>query len=59
MTETLQSCSLTTLLDHPGFLEGEFWYRKNYDADQLVFLEGETGAKSMSSLTAKSRYALK
>jgi CRP-like cAMP-binding protein len=53
MTETLQSCSLTTLLDHPGFLEGEFWYRKNYDADQLVFLEGEIGSEIYVILNGK------
>jgi hypothetical protein len=31
------------LLEHPEFLENAFWYRKNYDAGQLVILEGETG----------------
>ena len=53
MAEALQSCSLTTLLDHPEFLEGEFWYRKNYDADQHVFLEGETGREIYVILNGK------
>jgi len=53
MTEKLQSCSLTTLLDHPEFLEGEIWYRKNYDADQLVLVEGETGREIYVILNGK------
>ena len=53
MTEPLKSCSLTTLLDHPEFLEDEFWYRKNYDADQLVILEGETGKEIYVILNGK------
>lgn len=53
MTKVFQSCSLKTLLDHPEFLEGKFWYRKNYDADQLVFLEGETGGEIYVILNGK------
>ena len=53
MTEKLQSCSLTTLLDHPEFLESEIWYRKNYDADQLVLLEGDTGREIYVILNGK------
>ncbi|MGZ8897927.1 MAG: Crp/Fnr family transcriptional regulator [Halobacteriota archaeon] len=53
MTEIPQSCSLTTLLDHPEFLEGKFWNRKNYDADQFVFLEGETGREIYVILNGK------
>jgi CRP/FNR family transcriptional regulator, cyclic AMP receptor protein len=43
MTESLEPCSLRMLLNHPEFIENECWYRKNYDKDQLVILEGETG----------------
>ena len=53
MTKIFQTCSLTTLLDHPEFLEGEFWYRKNYAADQLVFLEGEIGREIYVILSGK------
>jgi CRP/FNR family cyclic AMP-dependent transcriptional regulator len=40
MEDTSRSCSLKFLLEHPEFAEGEFWYRKNYDADRFVFMEG-------------------
>ena len=43
MAENLQTYTLKTLLDHPEFIEGEFWCRENFDADQYVFLEGEKG----------------
>jgi len=53
MTEPLKSYSLTTLLGHPGFVEDEYWYRKNYAADQLVILEGETGREIYAILNGK------
>ena len=53
MTGTPQPYSLINLLDHPEFIEGEFWYRKNYDADQLIFLEGETGREIYVILNGK------
>ncbi|MBL1263195.1 Crp/Fnr family transcriptional regulator [Methylomicrobium sp. RS1] len=43
MLEMLQPYSLKSLLAHPEFVEGQFWNRKSYDADQLVIVEGEKG----------------
>jgi CRP/FNR family cyclic AMP-dependent transcriptional regulator len=43
MPETPQTCSLKSLLEHPEFLEGQLWERKNYGANQLVIVEGEKG----------------
>jgi len=43
MPETLQSYSLKSLLEHPQFLEGDYWRRKSYDPNQLVIVEGEIG----------------
>lgn len=35
--------SLKTLLSHPEFAEGEFWFRRQYRPDELIIVEGETG----------------
>jgi CRP/FNR family cyclic AMP-dependent transcriptional regulator len=43
MLETLQPYSLISLLAHPEFVEGQFWSRKHYEANQLVIVEGEKG----------------
>lgn len=33
--------TLKDLLKHPQFLEGEFWRRRCYEANELVIIEGE------------------
>ncbi|WP_031433103.1 cyclic nucleotide-binding domain-containing protein [Methylomarinum vadi] len=35
--------SLKSLLDHPEFVEGEFWLRKQYHPEEVVIVEGERG----------------
>ncbi|MGR8940952.1 MAG: cyclic nucleotide-binding domain-containing protein [Gammaproteobacteria bacterium] len=43
MPESSEPYSLKSLLEHPEFLEEEFWHRKYFDANQLVIIEGEMG----------------
>lgn len=35
--------SLKKLIDYPSFTEGDYWYKKNYDKNDLVIIEGEVG----------------
>jgi len=53
MSELLQPYPLRSLLDHSEFVEGRYWYRKNYDADQIVFLEGSKGKEMYVILSGK------
>ncbi|MGR8932564.1 MAG: cyclic nucleotide-binding domain-containing protein [Gammaproteobacteria bacterium] len=53
MSEFLQPYSLRALLDHSEFVEGHYWYRKNYDANQIVFLEGSKGKEMFVILNGK------
>lgn len=45
--------SLKSLLDHPKFLEGEFWKRKQYQLEELVIVEGEIGNEIFVILSGK------
>lgn len=45
--------SLKSLINHPEFLEGECWYKKNYDPDELVIVEGEVGSEIYAILSGK------
>jgi len=53
MSASLQPYTLRSLLDHAEFVEGQHWYRKNYDADQMVFLEGSKGKEMYVILSGK------
>lgn len=53
MSKLLPAYTLTSLLDHPEFKEGQYWYRQDYDADQVVFLEGERGKEMYVILSGK------
>lgn len=50
-----QSATITlkSLLDHPHFREGEFWYRQSLPAEYVVFAEGETGKEIYVILNGK------
>ncbi len=43
MSNSEHALSLKSLLDHPGFAEGEFWVRRSYRPEELVIIEGEKG----------------
>lgn len=43
MWEPAQPFSLSSLLDHPEFIEGEHWSRKYYQPEELIIVEGERG----------------
>ncbi len=43
MTESAPLYTLKSLLAHPEFSEGQYWYQQAYDANQVVFLEGDKG----------------
>ncbi len=43
MSESPATYSLKSLLEHPDFVEGEYWYKQDYDANTIVFLEGDKG----------------
>jgi CRP-like cAMP-binding protein len=47
------SLSLKSLLDHPQFVEGEFWARKHYQQEELVIVEGEKGNEIFVILSGK------
>lgn len=53
MSEASSSYSLRSLLDHPEFIENEFWTRKNFQENQLIIVEGETGNDIYVILTGK------
>ncbi|HSN23566.1 MAG TPA: cyclic nucleotide-binding domain-containing protein [Methylomicrobium sp.] len=53
MFESLEPCSLKSLLDHPEFIEDQFWQREHFDANQLVIVEGEMGNKMYVILEGK------
>ena len=43
MSISRPNITLKSLLEHPEFVEGDYWHRKTYDADQIVFVEGKIG----------------
>lgn len=43
MSNSNAPLSLKSLLEHPEFVEGEFWRRQHYKPDQLVIVEGVRG----------------
>ena len=49
----LQPLSLKSLLEHPQFVEGEFWVRKHYQPEELVIVEGEKGNEIYVVLSGK------
>ena len=51
--DNTQPYTLKTLLEHPEFIEEECWYRKNYDSEQLVIIEGEKGNEIYVILNGK------
>lgn len=48
-----QPLSLKSLLEHPEFVEGNFWVRKHYQPEELVIIEGEKGNKIYAVLSGK------
>lgn len=53
MSESSSPITLRSLLEHPEFVEDQYWYAKDYDADQIVFFEGDTGKKMYVILSGK------
>ncbi len=48
-----QPLSLKSMLEHPQFVEGEFWVRKQYQPEELVIVEGEKGNEIYVILSGK------
>lgn len=53
MAEDIPNCTLRSLLKHPDFVEGLYWYQKDYAADQTVFFEGDKGKDIYVILSGK------
>lgn len=53
MSISRPNITLKSLLEHPEFVEGDYWHRKTYDADQIVFVEGEIGKEMYVILSGK------
>lgn len=53
MSESPATLTLSSLLEHPAFVEGDFWCKKHYEADQIVFLEGDRGQEMYVILSGK------
>ena len=53
MSDSIAPYSLKSLLQHPEFSEEQFWHRKNFDANQLVIVEGEMGNEMYVILEGK------
>jgi CRP/FNR family transcriptional regulator, cyclic AMP receptor protein len=53
MTAAHHYHSLKSLLNHPGFHEGENWHKKTFEAEELVILEGENGHEIYAILSGK------
>ena len=53
MSNSDQFHTLKSLLDHPEFIEGEHWTLQDFEADKIVFLEGDKGKKMYVILSGK------
>lgn len=53
MTESVSLYTLKSLLEHPEFSKGDYWYEQDYDANQVVFLEGDKGRNIYVILTGQ------
>jgi CRP-like cAMP-binding protein len=53
MPESVSLYTLKSLLEHPEFSERDYWYEQYYDANQVVFLEGDIGKNIYVILTGQ------